>query len=347
MNRGGTCRSVPALAASSRGFTMIELMVAMLLGLIVIGGVASVFLANQQTYRTNQALGDVQDGSRLAFEMLAHDIRNAQLTGCNNNARFSNVLNNGPSSGGTVDWWANWGNALVGYGGTQTDPAVGTGTGETKRVSGTESIAVLAAADTGMSVASHAPASSSSTTSPNFTINGTGSDLQAGDVVIVCDPDHATILKLTSYTDSSKTIAYDATNNCSTGLGYPTVCVSKGTPYTFGSNALIAKLAAVDWYIGTNKLGGRSLYRGTLVNNAGALSMSAQEMVRNVTSMTITYLPSGGTSFVAPTAVTSWGAINAVQVTLNLQSADQLAGTNAKPISRTFTTTATLRNRVN
>ena len=45
MPRGQSRRFV----GSARGFTLIELMVAMLLGLIVIGGVMSVFLAGQQT----------------------------------------------------------------------------------------------------------------------------------------------------------------------------------------------------------------------------------------------------------------------------------------------------------
>ena len=76
MNRRCTTRRIssrlgqhPRLALA--GFTVVELMIAMLLGLIVIGGVVSVFLANQRTYRTNQALGDVQDSSRIAFELMA------------------------------------------------------------------------------------------------------------------------------------------------------------------------------------------------------------------------------------------------------------------------------------
>lgn len=341
MKKDGAHRTVPGVVAS-RGFTLIELMVALLLGLIVIGGVASVFLANQQTYRTNNALGDVQDSSRLAFEMLAHDIRNAQLTGCNNNARFTNVLKNGPANGGTA-WWANWGNAIAGYGSGTTDSAVTSGTAATNRVSTTDSIELLGAADTTISVNVHSP----SAATPQFTINGTAGDLQSGDVIVVCDPDHATILKTTTYTASSNTITYDATNNCSTGLGYPGVCVASGNPYTFGQSALIAKLSAVDWYIGVNPVGGQSLYRTALVNNAGVLTTSPQEMVRNVTGMTITYLQSGTTSFVAAASVTNWAGVTAAQVQLTLQSADALAGTNAKPLVRTFTTTATLRNRVN
>jgi len=329
-------------ARRPRGFTLIELMVALLLGLIVIGGVASVFLANQQTYRTNNALGDVQDSSRLAFEMLAHDIRNAQLTGCNNNVRFTNVLLNGPANGGTA-WWANWGNAIVGYGPGVADPAVTTGTAKTNRVSTTDSIELLGAADTTMSVNLHSPSAGT----PNFTINGSAGDLQSGDVIIVCDPDHATILKTTKYTDATKTITYDATNNCSTGLGYPGVCVASGNPYTFGQSALVSKLSAVDWYIGVNPNGGQSLYRVSLVNTAGVLSTTAQEMVRNVTAMTITYLQSGTTSFVTAASVTNWAGVTAAQVQLTLQSDDARAGTNAQALTRTFSTTATLRNRVN
>lgn len=341
VNGDGACRRVSS-TRRHRGFTLIELMVALLLGLIVIGGVASVFLANQQTYRTNNALGDVQDSARLAVELLAHDVRNAQLTGCNNNARFTNVLTNGPANSGT-DWWANWGNAIVGYAGGTDDPAITSGTAETNRVSTTDSIELLGAADTTMSVNVHSP----SAATPQFTINGSAGDLQSGDVIVVCDPDHATILKTTTYTDSTKTITYDATNNCSTGLGYPGVCVASGNPYTFGQSALIAKLSAVDWYIGVNPSLGQSLYRAALVNNAGVLSIGTQEMVRNVTGMTITYLQSGTTSFVAPASVTNWAGVTAAQVQLTVRSDDVRAGTDAKPLVRTFSTTATLRNRVN
>ena len=341
VNRDSACRCV-SNTRNHRGFTLIELMVALLLGLIVIGGVASVFLANQQTYRTNNALGDVQDSARLAFEMLAHDIRNAQLTGCNSNSRFSNVLKNGPANSGT-DWWANWGNAIVGYASGVDDPAVASGTAQANRDSTSDSIELLGAADTAMSVNVHSP----SATTPNFTINGAAGDLQGGDVIIVCDPDHATMLKTTKYTDTSKTITYDATNNCSTGLGYPAVCVTSGNPYTFGQSAMVSKLSAVDWYIGINPAGSKSLYRASLANAAGALSITPQEMVRNVTSMAISYLQSGTTSFVKADSVTNWPGVTAVQVQLQVQSDDSRASTNAQPLARNFTITATLRNRVN
>lgn len=313
------------------GFTLIELMIAMLLGLIVIAGVVSVFLANQRVYRANQGLGEVQDGTRIAFEMMAHDIRNAGFTGCNSNGRVANVLNNGPIHGGT-DWWANWSNAVMGY--SSGDPAA---TAASNQVSGTDSIMLLGGSDSSFAVSSYV--------SPTFILNDATSDLQNGDVVIVCDPDHAVLFQISSYSSpaSGVTFAHSLTGttpgNCSNGLGIPTVCTAGGTPYTFLLNSQVTKFVAADWYIGANPDGGKSLYRVGMDNNP-------QEMVRDVTNMTITYHQSPNPDFVATTAVTNWGAVNAAQVTLALESTDKHSGTDVKPISRTFTATTTVRNRV-
>ena len=57
-----------------RGFSLVELMIALVLGLMVIGGVTSVFLSNKQSFRTNTALSQVQENSRIAFELMARDI---------------------------------------------------------------------------------------------------------------------------------------------------------------------------------------------------------------------------------------------------------------------------------
>jgi type IV pilus assembly protein PilW len=323
-------------ARSAAGFSLIELMIAMLLGLIVIGGVVSVFLANQQSYRTNQALGDVQDSSRTAFEMMAQDIRNAGLTGCDSGGGIANVLTNK----GTA-WWANWNNALRGYGSAQTDPAAASGTGGGQRAAG-DSLELIGAINSGLSVFADNGADT-------FTLNETSPDLQLGDVMIVCNPENATVFQSSSYSGTAKTIGY-ATGGTVTPGNSNTIHGATGTPYTFGANTLISKLTAVDWYIGNTPppvVGGFSLYRVRLVNTAGTISTTADEMVRNVTGMSIAYLQSGNASFGAASTITNWGAVSAVQVQLTVQSTEQNAGTDAKPITRIFTATTTARNRVN
>ncbi|HKU17782.1 MAG TPA: PilW family protein [Candidatus Saccharimonadales bacterium] len=323
------------------GFTLIELMVAMLLGLIVIGGVTSVFLANQQVYRTNAALSDVQENARMSFELLAQNIREAGLLGCSNNGQVANVLADGPNNGGT-DWWANWGNALVGYGsGTSANPALAT---VTNQVAGTDSLTILSAADVGLSV--------NSQTSTAFTLNGTSTNLAAKKIMIVCDPWQAAIFRANTYTAGTNPVigyAVSSTTNCSTGLGYPTVCTAGGNAYTYAANSPIATLAAGAWYIGTNPANTSSLYFASLDTTTG--TVTSQEMVRGVTAMSITYNMANQTNFVMASKVTNWSSVAAVQINLTVQqSSGANAGTNGTntttPLQRSYTVTSTVRNRV-
>jgi type IV pilus assembly protein PilW len=336
--------------ARSRGFSLIELMIAMLLGLIVIGGVTSVFLAGRQSYRSNEALSDVQDSSRVAYEMVARDIRDAGVTACNNNGRVANVLND---SG--TDWYADWDNALHGYDAsadasgtvvTQADPAVATGTTQGARIAGTDSVQVLSAGGLGLTVA-ETPSDSAA----NFKINETTNDLVSGDLVMICDPDHATMVQVTKLNGSNVTLVHNkgsstTPGNCTKGLGYPTVCSANGTSYTFKKNAQISKLTAADWYIGSNPDGGRSLYRKSLSTAGENVGTTTQEMIRNVWDMQITYLQPGATSFVAGNLITNWETVSAVRIALTVRSTNQRAGTDAKPLERTFMSTTTVRNRV-
>jgi type IV pilus assembly protein PilW len=327
-----------------RGFTLIELMVAMLLGLIVVGGVISVFLAGQQTYRTNEALGDVENGSRTAFELLARDLRNAGLTGCDNtNGRLANVVNSG-------SWFANWNNAVHGYDDATTDPALaGITSGDGVPVAGQSSVQIISTGNTDITV-SWTPAPDAA----NFKINATTTQLNKGDLIMVCDFDHATIMQVTGYNSSNVTVEHNSGNavspgNCSKGLGYPTDCSSaNGNAYAFPGNSRIAKLTAVDWYIGKNLAGGTSLYRLPAVNSSGTVSAATpQEMVRNVTSMQIKYLQPSGTSFIKAASVTNWAVVSSAQIALSVQSTSQRASVNnSAPLSRLFTSTTTVRNRV-
>ena len=64
------------------GFTLIELMVAMVLGLLIIVGVLSVFLANKQTYGRSEDLSLYQEKARFVSDLLTQDIRQADGTPC-------------------------------------------------------------------------------------------------------------------------------------------------------------------------------------------------------------------------------------------------------------------------
>lgn len=358
MNKHSTIRNKPLHGATRctqrvHGFTLIEMMVAMLLGLIVIGGVISVFLAGQQTYRTNEALGDVENGSRTAFELLARDIRDAGLSGCDNtNGRIANVVNNGASN-----WYSDWSNALHGYDDASQDPALSGITGTGAPVPKTSSVHILSTATADVVVKKSASGGGGSPA--NLQINAPSSQIATGDLIIVCDYDHATIMQITKYSGDN-IVVHNSGNgdaspgNCTKGLGYPapipcdgTTKDSNGVVYDFANNGRIAVLTAVDWYIGTNPVGGHSLYRRDISYSAAGPASTSQEMVRNVTSMQIKYLQPPGTKFDTATNMTNWATVNAAQVALSLQSTSQRVNSNnAAPLTRSFTSTTTVRNRV-
>lgn len=348
-------RQTPAIARIQRGFTLIELMIALVLGLIVIGGVISVLLSNQQTYRSNQALSQVQDGSRTAFEFLARDIRQAGLTGCGNLTRVANVLNNSPASGGTTDWWADFSNAIHGYGGNQTDPAVNTGTGTGERVANTDSLQLIGAEGSSLSIEKHDAASATF-----HLYNSAAGIITPGDIVIVCSPDHAAITQITGPATINDTLVHNtgtgSPGNCSKVLNFPTDCgANPNSAVPFPPNSQIAKLSATDWYIGNNNSTTQcstsapqfcSLYRSAISVSNGGASAQPQEIVRGVTNMKLDYLQ-GGVSFIPAASVTDWGAVTAVRVTLTLAvPTNPNNASNPEIVQRVFTNTVTLRNRV-
>lgn len=64
-----------------KGLSLVELLIAMTLSLLLMGGVLQIFLASKQTYSANTALSRVQESGRFAMEFLTSDIRNAGYKG--------------------------------------------------------------------------------------------------------------------------------------------------------------------------------------------------------------------------------------------------------------------------
>ena len=62
---------------TARGFSLIELMVAIAIGLLLLFGLDMVFMTMNQTYTLRQRLSSFQDNERMAMWILASSIRNA------------------------------------------------------------------------------------------------------------------------------------------------------------------------------------------------------------------------------------------------------------------------------
>lgn len=63
------------LRRTQLGLSVVELMVAMALGLLLMTGVIQVFLSSRQTYAANEAMGRLQENGRFALEFIARSAR--------------------------------------------------------------------------------------------------------------------------------------------------------------------------------------------------------------------------------------------------------------------------------
>lgn len=64
------------------GFSLIELMVAMVIGLILIAGVMQIFLGNRQAQRIEQSVSRIEENGRIAMDLISQDMRAAGFYGC-------------------------------------------------------------------------------------------------------------------------------------------------------------------------------------------------------------------------------------------------------------------------
>ena len=68
--------------SKQRGLTLIELLIAMLIGTLLILGATSMFIANKRVYKEVDYQGRLAENIRFAMEMMTRDLRMAGFVGC-------------------------------------------------------------------------------------------------------------------------------------------------------------------------------------------------------------------------------------------------------------------------
>jgi type IV pilus assembly protein PilW len=324
----------PIRRSRQLGFGMIELMIALVLGVVVLGGALSLFASNRQAFRATEGLSRLQENARIGFEMMTRDVRDAAGTPCAKNIPMGNVVNGGPAS-----WWLSFGNGIDGFDGAQALPGIAFGAAPAERVNGTDAIVLHSGGSSGASVIKHNPVSA------QFDLNTSTHDFVAGDILLVCDYVQSTVMQMSGPMATNATVVHNtgtgSPGNCSKGLGFPTDCSSTiGKKYQYGPNSIIAKLNAVAWYIGNNARGGRSLYRKLA-------SAAPDEIAEGVSDLQLTYLLPSKSAYADATnadVAAGWKDVNAVRIAFTAASTEKV-GTGFVPLTRTVVEVAALRNR--
>ena len=273
------------LSARSSGFTLIELMISITLGLLLIAGVGYAYLGTRTTNRIQENLAHIQEGARFAFETMSVDIRMAGfINACDITAR-ANTLTGGTTDG--TGWTASSGSLW--YTNLFAAPIRGFDTGATLPsgivATGGDSLGVIHADNSREYIVSSHTATAITTTLAHNVV--------PGDILVASD---CTAALQASLFQASASTAGSTINHAAGGTG-PGNCVANlfgnglcvGTAGTLTPGARLMKVSSHFFYIRNNAAGQPTLFRRTLTPVAGAVTTTDEELVEGVEDMQITY----------------------------------------------------------
>ncbi len=81
-----------------QGITLIELMIALVIGLLATGAMLKVYVDSSRLYRFNEGLARIQENGRFATEFIRRDARVAGFWGCNHEAGLGNLIDTNSNS---------------------------------------------------------------------------------------------------------------------------------------------------------------------------------------------------------------------------------------------------------
>lgn len=288
------------------GITLIEVLIAMVLGLLLLSGAISLFINNKRVFKENDQMGRLQESARFSIELLTKDIRSAGFIGCHHDInQVSDLIDTDNGFYNTFYAIRNGAISLVveglESGATAWQPsgelAIATGTNPTGRVADTDAIIVrylsgehwnvVADNDLDASTAQGFMVSTGdplviSTVDDHPTTGDRANNLVRGEFVAVSDCSTTHLFQIGSRCASAKSVAVNPT--CAAGadgLVSPAgTLITPGNSATdfggiYGEDARVRRYIAVGYYIGNGGYGGPSLYRQIIRNNTVDIATGA------------------------------------------------------------------------
>lgn len=331
--------------SNQKGFSLIELLVSIVLGLIIILAVGNIFLASRKTMNTTDALARTHESVRISFEMMARDLREAGGNPCSSHVPLGNKLNSR-----TGVWWQEFSQGVRGYEAGVSSPGTENGSSHGQRIANTDAIDVHSAFVGDVNVVADMPNGSS----PIQVEANHG--IESGDIALVCDTSAAFIFKV-SNANPSGGIWHEQqsgpSNNCSNVFSYDDPCNNAATGYIFETDAIVSRTRSVRWYVGGNDDGQRSLFRAVLQNNEASASptiVELTEVANNVNGLELDYFTTDSNDYIPASSVTDWNNVSSVRVRLEVladmgNQRDIGVGNDGSSFTRSITHVVSLRNR--
>ncbi len=297
-----------------KGFSLVELMVALTLGLILMAGVLAIFLSSKVTYNTNEKTGRLQENGRVALDFVSYDLRSAGYLGCAKIPRwFTSTL-----VGQTTMLW-NYSAPVQGFesnGSGSYAPALPAATLNPAPTANSDILVVRSLMRDGAAMDVRADVGSVSG-NPQVPV---ANPVSAGQILLITDCESSTVFQATGWTPAGTLgeIAHATggalvPGNATTDLGYP-----------YAELARVLPLQTYIYYVANDPAGEPGLYRQT-----GA-TQPAELLIEGVEALQIAYaVDTVGSDRIADgyfTAnnVTDWS--NVISVTLGMLMRSEQSG---------------------
>ncbi len=289
-----------------RGVTLVELMIAMVISLIVMIGVATVYATSKRAYKVQEEMSRLQENARFAFEDLTRNLRQAGYYGSTptvksflqNSTSESFNLNAGvsgfefrgtaPGASYTITSLSNTGAAgdwtAVDGDDSDSSPDNLPGWLSGKVLSGNDVIRVVYATSTGGACQINGAAFNG--TAAALPLNGS-CNISKGSLVFVSDGLNTNLFQNVANNNASTLSRGVATGTLAPGNISPSSDSWSVKCETNGCTALEA--AQYAYYIGRGASGEPALFRADLSQGTGTNEIRYQELVEGVENMQILY----------------------------------------------------------
>jgi type IV pilus assembly protein PilW len=298
---------------SQRGFGLVELMIAITLGLFLSAAVIQVFLATNASAKVQDSLAQIQENARFAMRFLGKEVRMAGYMGCSSIGNISvNVIAN-PAD--TVNF--DLSTALVGEDNVTAGNELGA-------LVGSDVLHIKKASGVGVYVTGNTSANNA-----NIKIENNSLGFAQGDYVMVSDCLAADVFRISNNPNNNGNGNADTTLTHSMSVNTDTK-LSK----LYQTDAEIFGFESVDYFIrdtGRDTASGlriNALYMQRLVAGSGGVTSAAIELVEGVEDMQITYGVDTNDDRAVDVyrdgaAVTDWTDVLSVRVALQMVASDE------------------------
>lgn len=296
---------------SNRGLSLVELMIALLLGLLLSAAVLQIFISSKNTYLMQESMARLQENGRFVVSYMANDIRMAGYMGCANIDRVP-VNNIGQANGGGLAVPVFDSNTVI----VGSDNVAGGNVWGA--VAGTDTLVVQRVNSGGMVLTGNMTAQNA-----NIQVVDNGLNVAAGDILFITDCINADIFRATTVSNGSGKVTIAHANNVNT---------SNNLSKAYGSDAEVLVFESVAYFVrdtGRKTPNGdaiRSLYVQRQAGSTAA-GAAAYELVEGVQDLQLEFgVDTGNDSladgYLTANNVTNWAKVVSARFSMLMQGVE-------------------------